>query len=52
MGAQVNLITLRIAFSLHVYHENQIAGGIKSLLYLREAITIGQIMGYIRSHLM
>lgn len=33
-GAPVNLTTLRIAFFLHVYHENQEAGGIKSLLYL------------------
>jgi hypothetical protein len=45
VGAQVNLTTLRIAFFLHVYHENQIAGGIKSLVYLREVITIGQMMG-------
>jgi hypothetical protein len=44
-GAPVNLTSLRIAFFLHVYHENQEAGGIKSLLYLREAITIGQMMG-------
>jgi hypothetical protein len=44
-GGQVNLTTLRIAFFLHVYHENQDVGGIKSLLYLREAITIGQMMG-------
>jgi hypothetical protein len=45
IGAPVSLTTLRIAFFLHVYHENQEAGGIKSLLYLREAITIGQMMG-------
>jgi hypothetical protein len=43
--SQVNLTALRIAFFLHVYHENQVAGGLKSLLYLREAITIGQMMG-------
>jgi hypothetical protein len=40
-----NLNTLRIAFFLHVYHENQEAGGVQSLLYLREAITLAQIMG-------
>ena len=39
------LTTLRIAFFLHVYYENQEAGGIESLLYLREAITLGQMMG-------
>lgn len=40
-----SLTTLRIAFFLHVYYENQEAGGVKSLLYLREAITLGQLMG-------
>ncbi|KAL3419119.1 fungal specific transcription factor [Phlyctema vagabunda] len=40
-----NLNALRTAFFLHVYHENQEPGGIKSLLYLREAITMAQIMG-------
>lgn len=43
--SQLNLTALRTAFFLHVYHENQEAGGVKSLLYLREAITIGQMMG-------
>lgn len=38
------LNSLRIAFFLHIYHENQEAGGVKSLLYLREAITLAQIM--------
>ena len=43
-GPRVNLNSVRIAFFLHVYHENQDPGGVKSLLYLREAITIAQIM--------
>ena len=44
-ASSTNLNTLRIAFFLHVYHENQEAGGTRSLLYLREAITLAQIMG-------
>jgi hypothetical protein len=44
-GAVVNLNGLRTSFFLHVYHENQEPGGTKSLLYLREAITMAQIMG-------
>lgn len=44
-GRNASLNTLRIAFFLHVYHENQEAGGVQSLLYLREAITLAQIMG-------
>ncbi|KAK5656951.1 hypothetical protein OQA88_3473 [Cercophora sp. LCS_1] len=40
-----NLNSLRIAFFLHIYHENQQPGGAKSLLFLREAITLAQIMG-------
>lgn len=43
-GSSANLNTLRIPFFLHVYHENLEPGGIKSLLYLREAITLAQIM--------
>jgi hypothetical protein len=35
---------LRVAFFLHIYHENQTPGGCKSLLYLRQAITIAQVM--------
>lgn len=35
---------MRTAFFLHVYHENLAPGGLKSLLYLREAITMAQIM--------
>lgn len=44
-GRQASLNTLRIAFFLHVYHENQEPGGVQSLLYLREAISLAQIMG-------
>jgi hypothetical protein len=43
-GPHVNTNTLRIAFFLHVYHENLEPGGVKSLLYLREAITMAQMM--------
>lgn len=41
---QANLTTLRTAFFLHIYHENQCPGGVKSLLYLRESITMAQMM--------
>ncbi|KAH8898925.1 hypothetical protein GQ53DRAFT_742065 [Thozetella sp. PMI_491] len=44
-----NLNTLRTSFFLHVHHENQRPGGTKSLLYLREAITLSQIMGLHKS---
>lgn len=40
-----NLNMLRISFFQHIYHENMSPGGSKSLLFLREAITIAQIMG-------
>lgn len=40
-----SLDTLRLAFFLHVYHENLEPGGVASLAYLREAITLAQIMG-------
>ncbi|KAH8204604.1 hypothetical protein TruAng_001233 [Truncatella angustata] len=40
----LDLNGLRVAFFLHIYHENQTAGGGKSLLYLRQAITIAQMM--------
>ncbi|KAM0321562.1 hypothetical protein ACHAQA_010052 [Verticillium albo-atrum] len=40
-----SLNKLRTSFFLHIYHENQQPGGTKSLLYLREAITLAQIMG-------
>lgn len=38
------LDSLRVSFFLHIYHENQTAGGTKSLLYLREAITKAQLL--------
>jgi hypothetical protein len=40
-----NITTLRIAFFLHIYYENQMPGGLQSILYLREAITISQMIG-------
>ncbi|KAK3381807.1 hypothetical protein B0H63DRAFT_524491 [Podospora didyma] len=45
LNGLANLNTLRTSFFLHVYHENLEPGGAKSLLYLREAITLAQIMG-------
>jgi Fungal specific transcription factor domain len=44
-GQFASLDTLKIAFFLHVYHENLEPGGVSSLSYLREAITLAQIMG-------
>jgi hypothetical protein len=44
-----SLNALRTSFFLHIYHENQQPGGPKSLLYLREAITLAQIMGLHRA---
>lgn len=44
-GPGATLDMLRIAFFQHIYHENQNPGGPKSLIFLREAITIAQIMG-------
>lgn len=41
----MNINALRVSFFLHVYHENRSPGGSNSLLYLREAITMAQIMG-------
>ncbi|KAL3467003.1 fungal-specific transcription factor domain-containing protein [Aspergillus heterothallicus] len=40
----VNLNTVRTAFFLHVFYENQQPGGSESILYLREAISLAQIM--------
>ncbi|KAK4215491.1 major facilitator superfamily domain-containing protein [Rhypophila decipiens] len=40
---------LRTSFFLHIYHENQEPGGTQSLLYMREAITLAQIMGLHRA---
>ncbi|KAL4868379.1 hypothetical protein BDV12DRAFT_197254 [Aspergillus spectabilis] len=42
--SKVNLNTIRTAFFLHVYYENQHPGGSESILYLREAITLAQMM--------
>lgn len=42
---QLTLNHLRVVFFLHVYHENLEAGGMKSLLHLRETITMAQMMG-------
>lgn len=44
-GPRLNITNLRTAFFLHVYHENQEAGGVLSLLFMREAITMAQMMG-------
>ncbi|KAL9946372.1 hypothetical protein D7B24_001683 [Verticillium nonalfalfae] len=44
-----NLNKLRTSFFLHIFHENQQPGGTKSLLYLREAITLAQIIGLHRA---
>ncbi|KAK0701461.1 hypothetical protein B0T21DRAFT_417171 [Apiosordaria backusii] len=44
-----NLSRLQTSFFLHIYHENQIPGGAESLMYLREAITVAQIMGLHRA---
>lgn len=38
------LDSLRVSFFLHIYYENQTAGGTKSLVYLREAITKAQLL--------
>ncbi|GAB1198379.1 hypothetical protein APSETT444_007698 [Aspergillus pseudonomiae] len=43
--SQVNLNSIRTSFFLHVYYENQKPGGSESLLHLREAISMAQIMG-------
>lgn len=42
--AKVNLNNVRTSFFLHVYYENQCSGGSESLLYLREAISLAQMM--------
>jgi hypothetical protein len=43
--APPNVNNLRVAFFLHAYHENQVPGGKQSILYLREAMTISQMLG-------
>lgn len=42
--SKINLNNVRISFFLHVYYENQQSGGSESLLYLREAISLAQMM--------
>ncbi|PWY89884.1 hypothetical protein BO70DRAFT_330003 [Aspergillus heteromorphus CBS 117.55] len=42
--SKLNLNNVRTAFFLHVYYENQQSGASESLLYLREAITLAQMM--------
>ncbi|KKY32773.1 putative c6 transcription [Diaporthe ampelina] len=44
-GPDAGFSMVRIAFFQHIYHENHSPGGTKSLMFLREAITIAQIMG-------
>ncbi|KPM39685.1 hypothetical protein AK830_g6887 [Neonectria ditissima] len=45
LGEKLDLLdALRISFFLHIYHENAVPGGTKSLVYLREAITQAQIL--------
>ncbi|KAI2793412.1 hypothetical protein POX_b03467 [Penicillium oxalicum] len=44
-SSDLNINSIRVSFFLHVYHENSAPGGPRSLLYLREAISIAQIMG-------
>ncbi|KAK4225998.1 major facilitator superfamily domain-containing protein [Podospora fimiseda] len=44
-GASANIDRLQTSFFLHIYHENQLPGGTESLMYLREAITLAQILG-------
>lgn len=41
---RVSLNNVRTSFFLHVYHEDQQTGGNESLLYLREAISMAQMM--------
>lgn len=42
--SRLNLNTIRILFFLHIYHENQQPGCAESLLYLRESISVAQLM--------
>ncbi|RSL87776.1 hypothetical protein CDV31_016188 [Fusarium ambrosium] len=43
-GDRLNLARLSTSFFLHAYHENISAGSTSSLLHLREAISLAQIM--------
>lgn len=42
--SKVDVNNVCTSFFLHVYYENQQSGGSKSLLYLREAISLAQMM--------
>lgn len=44
-GRPPNLTTVRIAFFLHIYYESVEANSMKSMLYLREAVTIATMIG-------
>lgn len=44
-GRPPNLTTVRIAFFLHIYYESVETNGMKSMLYLREAVTIATMIG-------
>lgn len=41
---RLDLDGLRVAFFLHIYHENQVPGGKKSMTYLRQALTLAQML--------
>ncbi|KAB8235690.1 Zn(II)2Cys6 transcription factor [Aspergillus alliaceus] len=43
--SRASLNSIRTSFFLHVYYENQNSGGSEALLYLREAISLAQMMG-------
>lgn len=45
MGRPPNLTTVRIALFLHIYYESLEANSMKSMLYLREAVTIATMIG-------
>lgn len=44
-GRRPNLTTVRIAFFLHIYYDSLEANSMKSMLYLREAVTIATMTG-------
>ena len=44
-GRSPNLTTVRIAFFLHIYYESLEINSMKSMLYLREAVTIATMIG-------
>ncbi|RYP93833.1 hypothetical protein DL770_000029 [Monosporascus sp. CRB-9-2] len=41
---QMDLTSVQTSFFLHIIHENETPGGTKSLIYLRQAITVAQMM--------